>query len=129
MKAHFSYKAIFWHIRPCFQNSETIFSKQFFLNYLMLNCVETCVNCVCNCVKPLFTTLKIQFSRIFFFWKRTSPWSELLDLLQKWHLKDINEKNHDYFYQGPFKSQYCIKWVSCLKKKWVVTHFYMAKWT
>ena len=38
----------------------------------------------------------------------------MLDYLRRWHLKDINEKNHGLFNHGPYKSQICVKWVCVL---------------
>ena len=38
-----------------------------------------------------------QVFKKYFFQKRTPPSSEMLDLLQKWHLNRIEEKNQGYF--------------------------------
>ena len=52
--------------------SETTIAKQFFLNFnycflfLVWYCLETCVNCVPNCVTQKFTPLRSQFYKLFF---------------------------------------------------------------
>ena len=75
----------------------TVFPKLFFLFLCKAqHCLETCVNCVWNCVTPLFT-LRGPVSKKYFFQKWTPPSSEMLDLLQRLHLKGIGEKNRGYF--------------------------------
>ena len=50
----------------------------------------------------------------YYFQKLPPLSSEMLDLLQRRYLKDIYEKNHGLFIQGPYKSQVCIKCVGVL---------------
>ena len=68
-----------------------------------------------NCVTSLFTPLEIQFSTRTKNQNHTPPSSEVLDLLQRWHLKDIDQKNHGYFYQGPYKRKVS-EWLAFFKK-------------
>ena len=56
------------NLKPQYQNS---FSQTFFVCFLFLalKCLETSVNCMWNCVTPIFTPLEVQFSEEFFFFK------------------------------------------------------------
>ena len=92
-------------------------SKRFYLNYCFFkaqNCLETCVNCVWNCVTPLFTPIEVQFSNIIFFK------NALLPLLKCWTCSEgdiwmiLMRRIMDIFNQGPYKSQFCVKWVGVL---------------
>ena len=55
-----------------FYQSETTIAKQFLLNvhhcflFIVLYCLETCVNCVANCVTQKFTPLRYEFCKSFF---------------------------------------------------------------
>ena len=55
----------------------------------------------------------------------------MLDLLRRWHLKDIDEKNHGLFNQGPWQVTILRILSRCLafSRNWVGNHYYMAKWT
>ena len=114
MKAHFflqcncflTHPAIFPHI------FYTVFPKHFFLLSILSSKLSW--NTRNLCVKlPLFTPFEVQFIYIFFL-KPTSPLSEALYLLRRWNLKDMDEKNHRYFKQGPYKSHFWVKWVGAL---------------
>ena len=56
-------------LQQFYQKSETIYLKQFFLNYFVFlfckakKCLETCMNCVWNCVMPLLNPLEVKFSK------------------------------------------------------------------
>ena len=131
MKAQFFSKQFVGQNRPFSHKPETTFSKQFFLSYFLCflfraqNCLETCVNCLWNCVTPLFTPLEVKLSKYFFSQKRTPPSSEMLQSLQRWHLKDIDEKNHWLFNQRPNNSQFCVKSVGVLlfQENWLALTF------
>ena len=111
-------KLFFGHIKQCCQKSKTIFSKQFYLNYLILFYIESSKlsrNIYKLRVKLRKATIYPPWGPPFksYFFQKLSPTpSEMLDLLRRWHLQDIDEKNHGLFNQGLYKSQ-----------------FYMAKWT
>ena len=55
----------------------------------------------------------------------------MLDLLRRWNLKDIDEKNQGYLKSGALQVTILCKVSRFLafSRKWVGNHFYMAKWT
>ena len=55
-----------------------------------------------------------QVFKNYLFQKHTSTSSEMLDLLRRWHLKGIDEKNQGYFDQGPYKLKFYVKLVDPL---------------
>ena len=50
----------------------------------------------------------------YFFQKRTSTSSEMRDLFQRWHLKDIKEINHGFEKSGALQITIWDKWVGSL---------------
>ena len=118
---------MFWHIWD--HIFKRVFPKLFSFSSLFIaqNCLETLVNCVWNCITPLFTPPWGPIFKNYFFQKLSPPSSEMIYLLQRWHLKDIEGKNHGWFNQGPFKSHFCVKCLS-FSRKWVGNHFYIAKY-
>ena len=90
-------------IQPFHVKSKTTFSKQFFLNYFFCKpqkCLETCISCVVNCITPLFTQLEVKLKKNKKKNIRYSLSSEMPNLFRKWHLKDIEEKNHGFKKSG-----------------------------
>ena len=61
-------------IQPFYLKSETTFFRNFFSSFLFeaQKCPETCVNCLWDCVTPIFTPLEVQFSKHIFFSKTYS---------------------------------------------------------
>ena len=108
---------------------ETVFPELFFLfcsqsSKLAMNMRKLPVK-LCN------ATIYPPWGPIFensFFQKRTPPSSEMLDLLRKWHLNRIDEKNHSYFLSGALKVTILRNISRCLafSRKWFGNHFYMA---
>ena len=62
--------------------------------------------------------------------KCTPPSSEMLGLLRRCYLTDIDEKNQGYFWLGALQVTILRKVSRCLafSRKCVGNHFYMAKW-
>ena len=58
--------------------------------------------------------LEVQFSKNIGFQKHTPLSSEMLDLLRVWHLKDIDEKKHEYIYPGALQVTILRKVSRCL---------------
>ena len=46
--------------------------------------------------------------------KGTPPASEMIDLLRRWNLKDIDDKNQNIFNQGSYKLEFSLKLVDAL---------------
>ena len=92
-------------IQPYYPKSEATFSKQFFLNYYFVyfaklkKCLETYINCIWNCVTPLFITLEVQFKQKIP--KHTPSSSETCN--KDNNLNDIKEKNHEFAKSGALK--------------------------
>ena len=108
------------HIKPFFSNSETTFSKQFSLNnffcflFKAQNYLEMCVNCAWNCVTPLFTPLEVQFSQNIFFKIVLLPHLNCKTCSEGDIWKILRRRITDLKNQGPYKSQFCKKWVGTL---------------
>ena len=104
-----------WFYLKCEPHLENGFSGTLFCYFGKApKCIKTGLNCIWNCVTPLFTSLEVQFSIIFFLQKRTPSSSEMQSLFQRLHLKDIDEKNHGFEKLGAYKSQFCKKIVGAL---------------
>ena len=95
--------------------SKTVFPKLFFCSLLK---VKKMSRNMCKLrVKLGNATIYPPWGPIFkkyYFKKRIPPSSKMLDFLRRWHLKDIDEKNHGLFNQGPYNSHFCVKWVGVL---------------
>ena len=96
------------NLRSHFQNG---FTKLFFcFLFNAQHSLETCVNCVWNCVTPLFTPLRLNFQKIFF----SKTYCSLIlnavgDIwtISRRRLTELTD-------QGPYKSQFSNKWVGTL---------------
>ena len=115
-------------MRPNFQNSfsQTIFSSSIQSSKLSRNMRKWRVKLRIATIYPPWGQIfkkKIK--------KHTPPSSEMLDLLRRWHLNRINEKNQGYFLSGALKVTILCNVSICLdfSRKWVGNHFYMAKLT
>ena len=103
-----------------YSKSETTFSKQFFLNnYFCFLCkaqkfLKTCVDGVWNCVTPLFTPLEVQFSKNIFFKNTLLPHLKCKTCSEGDIWKILRRRITDLKNQGPYKSQFCKKWVGAL---------------
>ena len=95
---------------------QTTFSKQFFLNNSFLcksqKCLETCVNCVWNCVTLLFTPLEGPFSKNIFSKNILLPHMKCKTCSEGDIWKIVRRRITDLKNQGPSKSQYCKKKLS-----------------
>ena len=134
---HFFLKVIVWTNILFYHKSETRFTKQLFLNLFVLFSTQSSKlsRNICKLrVKLRNTTIYPTWGPIsifFLFQKHSSPLSEILDLLQRWHLKYIDEKNEGYSLSAALQVTILRTFSSFLAflRKWVGNHFYMAKWT
>ena len=114
---------------PDFSNPLILLFYILFSIFNFKKCLEAWVNCVWNCVMPLCIPLEVKFSKKYLFLQKcTPPSSEMRNLFQRWHLKDIKDKNHGFEKSRALKTQFYKKWVSALhfRENGLAIIFYMA---
>ena len=103
LNLHFLFKVIFLTYQANFlqiwnQIFKTVFSKLFFLFYIQSSTLSRNMHKLR--VKLRKASIYPPWGQVFkkyIFLKRTPPSSEMLDLLRRWHLNRIDEKNQGYY--------------------------------
>ena len=92
-----------------------VFPGQFLLLFFKAQkCLETCVNCVWNCLTPLFTSLEVKFSKHIFFKNVLLPHLKRKTFLEGDIWKISRRRITDLRNQGHYKSKFCKKSVGAL---------------
>jgi hypothetical protein len=101
------------NLRPIFLNSFPTTIIFYFL-FKAQYCLETYIYCVWNCVTPLYTPHQVQFTKIIFFKNVLLPHLKCYTCSEGYIWKVSMRRIGDIFNQGPYKSQFCVKWVDAL---------------
>ena len=103
-----SFRHCITNLIPHYQN---YFSQTFLFvfNSKLKKCLEICENCVWNCLMPLFSPLEVKFWKIFF-QKCAPPSTEMRNLFQRWHVKDIKDKNQGFKKLGALQITILLMW-------------------